>query len=272
MIGRKSFRNKFGGKMSHDKVEMNNLIREIQRLGFLQEGYPDNDSFKDLRYIYEIKLDNRFSVTLEVKSTYGLINFVDRQEQETYSIKYSLITNNILHSSRNTSERYGMSYNYDSDEIIFMISDRISKLDEKEIYRNKMINTFKTALDRMIPEILINGHMGARFRMTHLKMDDIEKVQFNKETDEYRHIRNKWELKELQRKIIDLSENKKNLQFIPEVSILNEMGYTSLEELRKDLINSDYFVKKNTSIYKVFNCNMKLFIDNEKLFLETEFI
>ena len=258
--------------MNSNVVEVKKLISEIQRLGFLQEGYLDNDSFTDLRYIYQVSLGNRFSVTLEVKSTYGLINFVDRQEQETYSIKYSLITNNILHSSRNTSERYGMSYNYDSDEIIFMINDCISKLDEIEIYRNKMINTFKTALDRMIPEILINGHMGARFRMTHLKMDDIEKVQFNKETDEYRHIRNKWELKELQRKIIDLSENKKNLQFIPEVNVLNEMGYTSLEQLRQDLINSDYFIKKNTKLHKSFNYKMKLLIDNEKLFLETELI
>lgn len=258
-----------GGTMIYNKIELNNLVSEIQRLGYLQEGPLDFDSFTDLRYIYQIRIDNTYAVTLEIRNHHSQIDLINRHEQETYTIKYSVLTHEIIEATRNTSDGYGMSYEFDPDKIIEMIQAHMSELDEQEMYKSKMINTLKIALDRIIPDHLTNGYTGARFRISHLKMNESERKIFEEETDAYREVRNAWELKELHRKVEYWGENKKLLQFIPSLKILNTMGYNSLEQLKLDLELSNYFIEKSDKLSKVLKYKIELLIENEKLFLKT---
>lgn len=256
--------------MEYNIPNINNIKNRIQRFGYLTDDNFNDDSFIDLKCKYVVRFDKTYLVTLEMKNTEWKIELINSYEHETYEIQVSQITNDIIRSVRNTDERYGMSCPYDSDEILLMIEEHFENANEKRMYSDKMVNSFKIALDRIIPEVLINGYMNARFQMSYSNMTPEENIVFQKETDEYRNIRNRWELKGLYRKVEYLRDHKSLLQFIPDEKTLAAMGYDNFNKLRNELYESDYFKVKNQKLQNVLKHRICLFVENGHIYLKTE--
>lgn len=199
------------------------------------------------------------------------LEFIDSSEQESYRIVGSNMTDEILESTKHTSERYGMIYTFQAEETVRIIDEYLCRVDVKEMFKQKLVHSFEIALERIIPDILINGYMNHRFRITDSSMSKKEDKIFQKETDHYRDVRNEWEFKRLYRDVARLLSSK-CLAFLPEKKLIEEMGYSDLEDVLKDLNDSKLFKSKNQNLQKFLKYKLKLEIRDDKVYLLSQSI
>lgn len=243
--------------------------RKIMELGYVNTYDLDYDSFTEMRFSYNLKVDERHWFRYQIKNFEWEVELINSYQHETHGIAGLVIGNQITDSYKETEERYTMRSSCNPDEIIKVFNEKLDEVNEAEAYRGKLHSSFKVALDRLIPDILINGYLGMRFQITHTKMSRKENKKFQAETDEYRDVRNLWELKELYRSLEYLQKDGKRLTFLPNKDMLDRMKLSNTNEIIEELMSSKYFTLKNKNLRKMLKFEVVLSSDEENIYLKT---
>lgn len=241
-----------------------NQCNKIKLWGALSSGASEEP---EVGSCYSLFIADGISMDLFESNFVISIGFSHAKELESYKLELSKLSGTFIKSEKHTQERYGMVYQMYPKEILVKIEEHLNKVNLNVVMEKKLLSCFRSMLERIIPDILVNGYYGYRFTIYYPNMTAKERKKYDEETNTYRNTRYTWEINDLRRTLERISVNKLFLSFIPYEQDLLSCNLPSIDVIYDLLINSDIFMQKNRSLKKVFNGELTIEKRENKLYL-----
>ena len=253
--------------MTEELLKFSQFADEIRCFGFLGKSTTVKGIFDDLKIIYILTLNNGVTLCLFDSNFCCTIEVVYSTVQETYQLSLNKLDNTFYKIEKHTQERYGNLYKISEIYVLDKIQEQLLRLDKNVAIKNKFENSLKDAMERIIPDTLIDGYYGYRFIKSYAGMSGKEQGEYKECTDKYRKIRYSWEIEDLRRMIMGISKNNFALSFIPNEMNLSEYELTSIDKIRDFLLKTNTFIIKRRNVKKIFDFDLEIISKNQVLYL-----